>query len=179
MTTQTLKPFEPIFNKRKRFGTVSVGNTPPYTPPPPPEYDDVLLNDVGAMWYSTLGAISAPNWPDLATAIATDVGSEAVRGRIYFAHWYIESGFAPGGVNNYDATVPHLEPIWYSTVDDTGAIAWPSLSTVMAGNLASESEQGRIWFDAWFLESGNAPATYRDNVDETDPIWFSPLDELN
>jgi hypothetical protein len=70
--------------------------------------------------------------------------------------------------------------IWFAALSETVAVTWPTLSTVMDGNLADETNQGRWWFDAWFAESGYAPATYAEAVTgQTEPIWFSPLDTLD
>lgn len=230
-----LLPLTPLFDPEKKLGGITVGNTPRQY-----DYDELVIDLIGAMWYVKGDQLPVVVWPTLEEAIAQDVASESVRGRIYFEHWYLESGYAPA---DYDAAVdPTLDPIWYSTVDsadtvtwptwvtviatdmanedDQGriwferwfaesgyapidyteaisasgflgddlmwystldvanAIIWPDFATVMAGDYANESNQGRIWFEAWYVESGYAPATYADAIDENDPIWYCPADQL-
>jgi hypothetical protein len=135
------------------------------------------IAETGPMWFSRLAELDAiVSWPTLDEVITGDLGSESDNGRLWMAAWFSDSGNAPA---TYDLDVNETGPIWYSTIDELNAIAtWPTLATVITSDLGAESENGHWWFAAWFLEAGQAPATYRGDIDETGPMWFSPLDAL-
>lgn len=135
------------------------------------------IAETGPMWFSRLAELDAiVSWPTLDEVITGDLGSESENGRQWMAAWFSDSGNAPA---TYDLDVNETGPIWYSTIDELNAIAtWPTLATVITGDLGAESENGHWWFAAWFLEAGQAPVTYRGDIDETGPMWFSPLDAL-
>ena len=92
----------------------------------------------------------------------------------------VSAGNSPGVLIDYEYVLFNFVGgvIWYSAVDAQNAVVWPTLAAVQSGNLASETVGlGRIWFDAWYTESGYAPVTYAAGLPNL--IWYAPADVLN
>jgi len=138
-----LTPLVPLFRGARKTGAIAVGNTPP---PFVADYDYVIINDIGVIWYSIVSPVGAENppiWLTYTQAIANDA---------YWTGW--GTPFVEAWTNEY-----------------TG-MEWP---TIAQGIIDDATRYlGPYWTEAWWNQA--TKPTYEELVEDyMGGIWFSTV----
>ena len=133
------------------------------------DYDALILSTMNPVFYVRPGP-SMPTytaWESFVDATSGDIAQENIRGKFYFAAWVAESG---NTVGTYDATVSaYTAGVPFNLLPGSSMptySSWESRATAYSSNIALETVRGRIYFRAWFDDSGN-DGTYEDIMNDT------------